>query len=67
MFLSDLAPSFSLARPPSTSLPAHCIPAILALLFIYYFRLHHMPCRVLVPWPGIEPGLSVVRAWSPNH
>ena len=24
-------------------------------------------CRILVPWPGIEPGPRAVRAWSPNH
>ena len=23
--------------------------------------------RILVPWPGIEPGSSAVKVWSPNH
>ena len=24
-------------------------------------------CGILVPWPGIKPRPSTVRAWSPNH
>ena len=24
-------------------------------------------CGILVPWPGIKPGPSAVRAWSPSH
>ena len=26
-----------------------------------------MAYRILVPWPGIEPGPSAVKAPSPNH
>ena len=26
-----------------------------------------MACGILVPRPGIEPGPSAVKAWSPNH
>ena len=26
-----------------------------------------MACGILVPWPGIEPGATVVKALSPNH
>ena len=29
--------------------------------------LGHKACGILVPRPGIEPGPSAVRAWSPNH
>ena len=32
-----------------------------------FFWLHHAACGVLVPWPGIEPVPSAVKAWSPNH
>ena len=37
----------------------------------YYFLFFVWPCRVacgiLVLLPGIEPGPSAVKAWSPNH
>ena len=26
-----------------------------------------MTCRILVPWPGIEPVTSAVQVKSPNH
>ena len=26
-----------------------------------------MACRIFVLCPGIQPGLSAVKAWSPNH
>ena len=32
-----------------------------------FFWLHHAAWGVLVPWPGIEPVPSAVKAWSPNH
>ena len=32
-----------------------------------FFWLSHMACGILVPQPGIEPGPSAVKAWSPNH
>ena len=35
-----------------------------ALLF---FLATHAACRILVHWPGIEPGPSAVNSWSPNH
>ena len=35
-------------------------------LFLLFFCLHCMACGILVPWPGIEPGPSAVRLWSPN-
>lgn len=28
---------------------------------------YHMACGMLVPWAGIEPLLSAVEMWSPNH
>ena len=28
---------------------------------------HHTTCGILVPWPGIKPGLSAVRTWNPHH
>lgn len=30
------------------------------------FWLHHTTCGILVSWPGIEHGLSAVKAWSLN-
>ena len=27
----------------------------------------HTPCEILIPWPGIKPGPSAVKAQSPNH
>ena len=35
--------------------------------FFFFFWLSHMACGILVPQPGIEPGPSAVKAWSPNH
>ena len=37
-------------------------------LFIYLFTWpHHEECRILVPWPGIEPLPPVLEAQSLNH
>ena len=33
----------------------------------FFFWPHHMAFRILVPWPGIEPQPSAVKAPSPNH
>ena len=35
--------------------------------FVLFFWPSHMACGILVPRPGIEPGLSAVKARSPNH
>ena len=35
--------------------------------FIFIFWLRCAACGIIVPWPGIEPGPSAVRARSPNH
>ena len=35
--------------------------------FCLFFWLHHMACRILVPQPGTEPGLSTVKSQGPNH
>ena len=32
-----------------------------------FFWLHRVPCRILVPQPGIEPAFSAVEAQSLNH
>ena len=37
------------------------------LIYIFFSRSCRTACRILVPWPGIEPWPSVMRAWSPNH
>ena len=33
----------------------------------FYFLSWHMACRILVPWPGIEPRSTTVKALGPNH
>ena len=33
----------------------------------FFFRLNHVACSILVPWPGIEPRPPVVEAQSLNH
>ena len=34
---------------------------------LFVFWPCHMACKILVPWPGIEPGPSTVSVWSPIH
>ena len=31
-----------------------------------WFQPHNVTCRILVPWPGIEPAPSAVKLQSPN-
>lgn len=31
-----------------------------------YFWPHHLVCRILIPWPGVEPWPVAVKAWSPD-
>ena len=38
----------------------------LFLSFVCFLAMLHS-CGILVPWPGIAPGPSEVRAWSSNH
>ena len=33
----------------------------------FFFQLPWEACRILVPWPGIEPRPMAVKAPSPNH
>ena len=35
--------------------------------FTYLLLVHCAVCWILVPWPGIEPGPSAVKAQSPNY
>lgn len=35
--------------------------------FLFFFQLSHVACRILVPQPGIEPGVVAVKARSPDH
>ena len=51
--------------------PAHCFTADKlgtsgSYKSIFSFS-GHMACGILVPWLGIEPRPSAVRAWHPNH
>ena len=35
--------------------------------FSFFFSLHRAACRILVPWPGMEPTPPAVEAQSPNY
>lgn len=39
-----------------------CIPQC---LFVYFWP-HPLVCRILIPWPGVEPWPVAVKAWSPD-
>ena len=57
--------SFSLSLFPSAFILAQSFHPF----FFFFFFCCSLWCLVgiLVPWPGIEPATSAVRAWSPNH
>ena len=40
---------------------------VLGMLGFFFFWLRCVACRILVPWPGIEPRPPAVEAPSPNH
>ena len=42
-------------------------PFLLLFWLFGFFWPHRVACRILVPWPGIEPVPPVVEAQSPNH
>ena len=33
----------------------------------FFFSLSHTACRILLPWPGIEPMATAGKVPSPNH
>ena len=37
------------------------------VLYLIYFWPHHRACKILVPWPGIEPTAPVLETQSLNH
>ena len=37
------------------------------ILLIIYLFFGHKACRILVPWPNIEPMAHAVEVWHPNH
>ena len=41
-------------------------PAIIYFIYLFFWFQHEV-CGILVPQPGIKPGLSSVKAWSLNH
>ena len=67
--LQSLKPSSSHSETLPTSgvfsSPIHKSPQHMALITFLFFGLK--ACRILVPWPGIEPRPSAVKAQSPNH
>ena len=44
-----------------------CLPSLFFYCILFYFWLFQVACRILVPQPGIEPGVPAVRVPSPNH
>ena len=40
---------------------------VFLLLLLLFFGLCCAACRILVPWPGIEPSAPAMEAQSPNH
>ena len=48
-------------------LVSKCLEKILFFYNFFFFWPQRAACRILVPQPGIEPGLSVVRAYSFSH
>ena len=39
----------------------------LSSCFVFYFWPHHVTCKILVPWPGMEPGTIEVNMLNANH
>lgn len=35
--------------------------------FFFFFGQHHVACRILIPQPGIEPGVTMMKVPSLNH
>ena len=46
--------------------PVNFVPTFQFFLIFLFLWLHHVACRILVPWPGVEPGHPAVEAQSPN-
>ena len=47
-----------------------CGSAVTEYIFIdswIFFLPWHTACRILVPWPGVEPSPLAVKVQSPNH
>ena len=43
------------------------IPIYLTSFFFFFFWSYHVACKILVPWPGIEPMPPALEAQSLNH
>ena len=46
--------------------PVNFVPTFQFFLIFLFLWLHHVACRILVPWPGVEPGHPAVEAQSPH-
>ena len=57
----------SMLHMMNPALLSHQVFDIFSFFFFFFFFFGHMACGLLVPWPGIEPGNSAVKARSPNH
>ena len=55
------------SRPTGTETPARRAWSIHSWYICYYYWLHHVICRILVPQLGIEPTSLAVRTRSPNY
>ena len=48
--------------------PGRIFPSAVPRFWFIFFLFFGFPaCWILVPWPGIEPAYSAVKAQSPNH
>ena len=61
-----------ITRPLDSQRPAELSKKTSGCFRMYYcafvfFRPRHVPCRILVPRPGIEPTSPAVETQSPNH
>ena len=55
--------------PPETLEHVHkcvCV-CVCVCVSLFFFVPHRAACRILVPWPGIEPVPAAVEAQSRNH
>ena len=48
-------------------IPAECFKTLSLFTIPSLFLARPAVCRILAPWPGIEPVSPAMEGWSPNH
>ena len=61
-----MAPGYQCV-PWVCSLCPQCITGFMGVFVFVFLAAQHFGCRILVPQPGTEPGLSTVKSQGPNH